>query len=87
MMDWGIVLAALITAIGGVMTTLMLVMRKENTEDHAKVVGALDMLSGNLDKIGTKLDSHIDWHLKGTTNGEVIAGNKSAKPKRNIKAR
>ena len=86
-MDWGIVLAALITAIGGVMTTLMLVMRKENTEDHAKVVGALDMLSGNLDKIGTKLDSHIDWHLKGTTNGEVIAGNKSAKPKRNIKAR
>ena len=87
MMDWGIVVAALITAVGGVMTTLMLVMRKENTEDHAKVVGALDMLSGNLDKIGTKLDSHIDWHLKGTTNGEVIAGNKSAKPKRNIKAR
>ena len=87
MMDWGIVLAALITAIGGVMTTLMLVMRKENTEDHAKVVGALDMLSGNVDKIATKLDSHIDWHLKGTTNGEVIAGNKSAKPKRNIKAR
>ena len=86
-MDWGIVLAALITAIGGVMTTLMLVMRKENTEDHAKVVGALDMLSGNVDKIATKLDSHIDWHLKGTTNGEVIAGNKSAKPKRNIKAR
>ena len=86
-MDWGIVLAALITAIGGVMTTLMLVMRKENTEDHAKVVGALDTLSGNVDKIGTKLDSHIDWHLKGTTNGETIAGNKSPKPKRNIKAR
>ena len=86
-MDWGIVLAALITAIGGVMTTLMLVMRKENTEDHAKVVGALDTLSGNVDKIGTKLDSHIDWHLKGTINGETIAGNKSAKPKRNIKAR
>ena len=86
-MDWGIVLAALITAIGGVMTTLMLVMRKENTQDHAKVVGALDTLSGNVDKIGTKLDSHIDWHLKGTTNGETIAGNKSAKPKRNIKAR
>ena len=86
-MDWGIVLAALITAIGGVMTTLMLVMRKENTQDHAKVVGALDTLSGNADKIGTKLDGHIDWHLKGTTNGETIAGNKSPKPKRNIKAR
>lgn len=85
-MDWGIVLAALITALGGVMTTLMLVMRNENTEDHAKVVNALDTLSGNVDKIGTKLDSHIDWHLKGTTNGETVTGNKVAKSKRNLKA-
>ena len=86
-MDWGIVLAALITAIGGVMTTLMLVMRKENTEDHARVVSALEVLSGNVSNIGTKLDSHIDWHLKGITNGETIAGDKGAKPKRNLKAR
>jgi hypothetical protein len=64
-----------------------MVMRKENTQDHARVVDALDTLSGNVDKIGTKLDSHIDWHLKVTTNGETIAGNKSAKPKRNLKAR
>jgi len=86
-MDWGIVVAALVTAVGGVMTTLMVVMRNENTQDHAKVVDALDVLSGNVTNIGTKLDSHIDWHLKGTTNGETIAGNKVAKPKRNIKAR
>ena len=87
MMDWGIVVAALITAVGGVMTTLMLVMRKENTQDHAKVVDALEVLSGNVTNIGTKLDSHIDWHLKGITNGETIAGDKGAKPKRNLKAR
>lgn len=85
-MDWGIVLAALITAVGGVMTTLMLVMRNENTQDHVKVVDALDTLSGNVDKIGTKLDSHIDWHLKGTTNGETVTRNKVAKSKRNLKA-
>jgi hypothetical protein len=86
MMDWGIVLAALITAVGGAMTTLMMVMRKENTQDHARVVDAIEMLSGNVDKVATKLDSHIDWHLKGTTNGETVAGNKVAKPKRNLKA-
>jgi hypothetical protein len=86
MMDWGIVLAALITAIGGVMTTLMMVMRNENSQDHAKVVDALDVLSGNVSNIGTKLDGHIDWHLKGTTNGETVAGNKVTKPKRNLKA-
>jgi hypothetical protein len=44
------------------------------------------VLSGNVSNIGTKLDSHIDWHLKGTSNGETIAGNKSPKPKRNLKA-
>ena len=87
MMDWGIVLAALITAVGGVMTTLMVVMRKENTQDHAKVTDALEVLSGNVTNIGTKLDGHIDWPLKGVPNGKVVAGNKSAKPKRNIKAR
>ena len=85
-MDWGIVAAALITAVGGVITALLMRVRKENTQDHARVVDALEVLSGNVSNIGTKLDSHIDWHLKGTTNGEVIAGNKSPKPKRNIKA-
>jgi hypothetical protein len=85
MMDWGIVVAALITAVGGVMTTLMLVMRKENTQDHAKVVDALDVLSGNVDKIGTKLDGHIDWHLKGVPNGKVSTGNKSPRTTRRIK--
>jgi len=85
MMDWGIVVAALITAIGGVLTTLMLVMRKENTQDHAKVVGALEVLSGNVQSIGTKLDAHIDWHLKETTNGEVSSGNQSTRTQRHIK--
>jgi len=84
-MDWGIVLASLITAVGGAMTTLMMVMRKENTQDHAKVVDALDTLSGNVDKIGTKLDGHIDWHLKGVPNGKVSTGNQSPRTKRRVK--
>jgi hypothetical protein len=87
MMDWGIVAAALITAVGGVITALLMRVRKENTEDHARVVGALEVLSGNVKSVATKLDSHIDWHLKGITNGETIAGDKGAKPKRNLKAR
>ena len=87
MMDWGIVVAALVTAVGGIITSLLMLVRKENTEDHARVVGALEMLSGNVQSVGAKLDSHIDWHLKGTTNGETVAGNKVAKPKRNLKAR
>ncbi len=86
MMDWGIVVAALVTAVGGIITSLLMLVRKENTQDHAKVVDALEVLSGNVTNIGTKLDGHIDWHLKGTTNGETVAGNKVTKPKRNLKA-
>jgi len=85
MMDWGIVVAALITAVGGIMTTLMMVMRKENTQDHAKVVDALEMLSGNVTTIGTKLDGHIDWHLKGVPNGKVSSRNQSPRTKRRVK--
>ena len=85
-MDWGIVVAALVTAVGGIITSLLMLVRRENTEDHAKVVGALEVLSGNVQSVATKLDSHIDWHLKGITNGETIAGDKGAKPKRNLKA-
>ena len=85
MMAWDVVAAALITAIGGIITTILMVFRKENTKDHARVVDALEMLSGNVQSIGTKLDGHIDWHLKGTTNGEVSSGNQSTRTQRHIK--
>jgi len=84
-MDWGIVVASLVTAVGGVLTTLMMVMRKENTQDHAKVTDALEVLSGNVTNIGTKLDGHIDWHLKGVPHGKVSTGNQSPRTKRRVK--
>lgn len=85
MMDWGIVLAALIGLVGTVMTTLTMLFRKENRDDHAMVMQAINTIGGNVDKIDTKLDSHIDWHLKGNTSGQVPKRNpprKSASPKK-----
>ena len=69
------VIAALVTAVGGIITTLLLMFRKENTEDHANVMEILRSVGGNVERIDSKLDSHIDWHLKEATGGEV--------PKRN----
>ncbi len=69
------VLAALVTAVGGIITTLLLKFRKENTQDHASVMEILRSVGGNVERIDSKLDSHIDWHLKEATRGEV--------PKRN----
>ena len=43
-MDWGVVLAALLTAIGGIITTLLMMTRKENREDHAKVMETIERI-------------------------------------------
>ncbi len=70
-----VVIAALVTAVGGIITTLLLRFRKENTEDHANVMEILRSVGGNVERIDSKLDSHIDWHLKEATRGEVSQRN------------
>lgn len=77
-MDWGIVLAALVTAIGGIMTTLMVILRKENKEDHGLVMEAVDRMSGKLDGVSNKLGSHIEWHLEGTSNERTSERNQGS---------
>jgi tetrahydromethanopterin S-methyltransferase subunit G len=39
-------------------------MRKENTEDHGKVMNRLDKVQESVDHVAVRLDDHIDWHLK-----------------------
>jgi len=54
--------AIIVAVIGGVsllLGTLVQTMRRENKDDHALVVQSLN-------RIETKLDDHIDDHLKGT---------------------
>lgn len=53
-----IVLVAMIGAVGTVLAALVQAMRKENRDDHAVVADSLN-------RIETKLDNHIDDHLKG----------------------
>lgn len=53
--------AIIVAVIGGVsliLGTLVQTMRRENKDDHALVVKSLD-------RIETKLDGHIDDHVKG----------------------
>jgi Na+-translocating ferredoxin:NAD+ oxidoreductase RnfG subunit len=52
------VIVAVIAAVGGILAALVQSMRKENRDDHAVV-------SDSLNRIETKLDNHIDDHLKG----------------------
>lgn len=53
--------AIVVAVIGGaslILGTLVQTMRRENKNDHAVVAQSLD-------RIETKLDGHIDDHLKG----------------------
>lgn len=77
-MDWGVVLAALVTAVGGVITALLLKVKNENTKDHASVMEILRSVGGKVEKIDSKLDAHIDWHLKEAYGGEVPIRNKKS---------
>jgi hypothetical protein len=52
------IVVASIAAIGGVLAALVQGLRKENRSDHAVVANSLN-------RIETKLDNHIDDHLKG----------------------
>lgn len=52
------VIVAVIAAVGGVLAALVQALRKENKDDHAVVALSLT-------RIETKLDNHIDDHLKG----------------------
>jgi hypothetical protein len=53
------IIVASIAAFGGVLAALVQSMRKENRNDHAVVADSLN-------RIETKLDDHIDDHLKGS---------------------
>jgi len=52
------VIVAVIAAVGGILAALVQSMRKENRDDHA-------IVADSLNRIETKLDNHIDDHLKG----------------------
>jgi hypothetical protein len=73
-----VVLAALVTAVGGIITALLLKVKNENTKDHASVMEILRSVGGNVERIDSKLDAHIDWHLKGASSGQIPIRNKKS---------
>ena len=73
-----VVVAALVTAVGGIITTLLLKVKNENTKDHASVMEILRSVGGKVEKIDSKLDAHIDWHLKGASSGQIPGRNKKS---------
>ncbi len=66
---WALILSAVVTAVGGILVTLIAQFRKENKNDHAIVAGMLSHIyrsvgrvETKVDKVEKKLDSHISDH-------------------------
>ena len=68
---WALILSAVVTAVGGVIVTVIAQFRKENQEDHAVVAGMLQNVFSSVgrvevkvDKVAEDLEGHIKEHKK-----------------------
>lgn len=62
-MDVGIA-GVIIAGVFSVLVALIQKTRKENKQDHNMVYESLQNLHEDVRDVGTKLDNHIDWHLR-----------------------
>lgn len=61
------IIVALIGAVSGLIGVAIKefkTMKKQNDADHGAVMLKLNKVQKSVDKMGDRLDDHIDWHLK-----------------------
>ena len=64
-------IASIVVAVIGVVGTITGIaikefkdMKNKNSADHGAVMLKLNKVQDSVDKVGERLDDHIDWHLK-----------------------
>jgi hypothetical protein len=61
------IIVALIGAVSGLLGLAIKEfkgMKEKNDADHGAVMLKLNKVQKSVDKVGERLDDHIDWHLK-----------------------
>ena len=74
---WALILSAVVTAVGGVLVTLISQFRKENQKDHDNVMSTLRIMHKGIgrvetkvDKVDTRVTDHLISHgTEGLDNG------------------
>lgn len=66
-----VVVPIVVALISGPLVILMQKLRKENSDQHAQGQILLKVLGAKVDKIGSKIDSHIGWH-EGQEDGQNL---------------
>lgn len=61
-MTWLGIIASIVGP-GGILVALIERTRRENNRDHARNAEILNRIDNKVDKIDSRLDNHIEWHL------------------------
>ena len=75
---WALILSAVVTAVGGVIVTVIAQFRKENRTDHNDVMSTLRIMHKGIGRVETKVDKvdgrltdHLISHAtEGLDNGQ-----------------
>jgi len=70
--DWALILSAVVTAVGGIIVTLISQFRKENQKDHDNVMSTLRIMHKGIGRVETKVDkvdARLTDHLISHTTG------------------
>ena len=59
---WALILSAVVTAVGGVLVTIISQFRKENRNDHDSVMSTLRIMHKGIGRVETKVDK-VDGRL------------------------
>ena len=68
---WALILSAVVTAVGGVLVTIISQFRKENRTDHDNVMSTLRIMHKGIGRVETKIDkvdSRVTDHLVSHSN-------------------
>lgn len=58
------IIVACITAFSAVIVALVQRSRRENHSDHAVVMNRLEVVAKSVEKVGDKIDRHVEWHME-----------------------
>lgn len=69
---WALILSAVVTAVGGVLVTLISLFRKENKSDHAVVAGMLQHIYKSVGRVEAKVDKVDDGLAQHVSSHEGL---------------
>jgi hypothetical protein len=67
--NWALILAAVVTAVGGIIVAVLQQFKKDNAQDHQVVLGMLKILhrgqqrvEDKVERLDERIDNHIEFH-------------------------